>query len=417
MSKKVNRKVPKLRFSEFEGDWKFGEVSDLISSLDAGVSVNSEDRAANQVEKGILKTSCISNGVFNPTENKVVADEHELSRLKEPVTKNTILISRMNTPILVGANSYIEKDYPNLFLPDRLWAAKIKKINFPKWVSYYFIRNKVRGLLSSRATGTSNSMKNITKNDVLTLPVYFPLIPEQEKIASFLGAVDTRLTQLRRKHELLQTYKRGVMQKIFSQQIRFKGDDGKPFPDWETNRIDNFLVRYNNPVHVQLDAEYSQIGIRSHGKGIFHKEPVTGRDLGNKRVYWVHPRSFVINIVFAWEQAVALTSNEEDGFIASHRFLMFLPKNNKVNLQFVLLFFLGNRGKSLLELASPGGAGRNKTLGQQNFSELQVTFPTLKEQEKIADFLTAIDKKMEAVAKQINLTEQFKKGLLQKMFV
>ncbi|WP_019488072.1 hypothetical protein [Kamptonema formosum] len=67
-------------------------------------------------------------------------------------------------------------------------------------------------------------------------------------------------------------------------------------------------------------ANYKQIGIRSHGKGIFHKEAVTGRELGNKRVYWVHPNAFVVNIVFAWEQAVALTSSDENGFIASHRF-------------------------------------------------------------------------------------------------
>jgi type I restriction enzyme, S subunit len=131
--------------------------------------------------------------------------------------------------------------------------------------------------------------------------------------------------------------------------------------NWEIDRADHFLVRYVNPVDVQLDTEYKQIGIRSHGKGIFHKEPVTGRELGNKRVYWVHSEAFTINIVFAWEQAVALTSDAEKGFIASHRFLMFLPKQNRADLKFILLFFLRKRGKSLLGLASPGGAGRNKT--------------------------------------------------------
>ena len=112
-------------------------------------------------------------------------------------------------------------------------------------------------------------------------------------------------------------------------ELRFPEFDG----NWDTDRIDNFLVRHVDPVDVDLETNYKQIGIRSHGKGIFHKEAVTGRELGNKRVYWVHPNAFVVNIVFAWEQAVALTSSDEDGFIASHRFLMFLPKQNRASLE------------------------------------------------------------------------------------
>jgi type I restriction enzyme, S subunit len=186
--------------------------------------------------------------------------------------------------------------------------------------------------------------------------------------------------------------------------------------DWKTDRTDNFLVRYVNPVDVQLDTEYKQIGIRSHGKGIFHKEPVTGRELGNKRVYWVHPEAFTVNIVFAWEQAVALTSVAEKGFIASHRFLMFLPKENRVDLKFILLFFLRKRGKNLLELASPGGAGRNKILGQDNFAELQLTLPQKEEQEKIASFLGAVDTRLTQLRHKHELLQTYKRGVMQKIF-
>ena len=195
-------------------------------------------------------------------------------------------------------------------------------------------------------------------------------------------------------------------------ELRFPEFNG----DWKTDRADYFLVRYVNPVDVQLDTEYEQIGIRSHGKGIFHKEPVTGRELGNKRVYWVHPEAFTVNIVFAWEQAVALTSNAEKGFIASHRFLMFLPKENRVDLKFILLFFLRKRGKSLLELASPGGAGRNKTLGQDNFAELQLTLPQKEEQEKIASFLGAVDTRISQLRRKHELLQTYKRGVMQKIF-
>lgn len=186
--------------------------------------------------------------------------------------------------------------------------------------------------------------------------------------------------------------------------------------DWQTDRIDRFLVRYVNPVDVQLETNYKQIGIRSHGKGIFHKDPVTGEELGNKRVYWVHQEAFTVNIVFAWEQAVALTSSNEQGFIASHRFLMFLPKENRADLKFVLLFFLRKRGKSLLELASPGGAGRNKTLGQDSFAELKITLPFLEEQEKITNFLGLIDTRLTQLRRKHELLQTYKRGVMQKIF-
>jgi len=207
------------------------------------------------------------------------------------------------------------------------------------------------------------------------------------------------------------------MQQLFSQQIRFKDDKGKVFPSWEEGRVDSFVKRVSEAVNVEVGATYREIGIRSHGKGVFHKKPILGKELGNKRVFWVHSNAFVVNIVFAWEHAVALTSEKEEGFIASHRFPMFVPKNDRVDIEFFKIFFLSKRGKYLLGLASPGGAGRNKTLGQNNFAELKLTLPCLDEQKKIRDFVQVLDKKIQLAAKQIELTQTFKKGLLQQMFV
>lgn len=185
---------------------------------------------------------------------------------------------------------------------------------------------------------------------------------------------------------------------------------------WKTDSVDSFVKRVNNPVVVEPDTIYREIGVRSHGKGIFHKEPVTGKSLGNKRVFWVHPKAFVVNIVFGWEQAVALTSDAEEGFIASHRFPMFVPVGKNTDLSFLLLFFLRKRGKYLLELASPGGAGRNKTLGQNEFAKLDVTLPTLPEQQKIANVIAVVDKKVEALRRQRDLLQTYKRGMMQKIF-
>ena len=126
-------------------------------------------------------------------------------------------------------------------------------------------------------------------------------------------------------------------------EIRFRGFDG----EWEEYKIGNIFDRIKNPVDVKKDDEYKQIGIRSHGKGIFYKEPVTGEQLGNKRVFWIEPNVFIVNIVFAWERAVARTTEKEVGMIASHRFPMYKPKKDILDLNFITELFITKRGQSL----------------------------------------------------------------------
>lgn len=185
---------------------------------------------------------------------------------------------------------------------------------------------------------------------------------------------------------------------------------------WRPTSVSTLLERKSDPVEVDLAQTYRQIGVRSHGKGIFHKESVTGAELGDKRVFHVVPNALVVNIVFAWEQAVALTSNAESGFIASHRFPMFSEKNGKSYLSFLRHMFLTKRGKLLLEMASPGGAGRNKTLGQQEFLKLKPVMPSRAEQVKIADAICAVDAKLVVLGAKRAALGRFKAGLMQKLF-
>jgi len=142
--------------------WKEGRVRDLIKSLDAGVSVNSEDDGNIHAAHKILKTSCVSKGIFKSTETKSVIEDIEISRLKQPVLPDSIIISRMNTPELVGANGYVANGIKNTYLPDRLWQAKpiSAEVNM-RWLGYWFASSYTRYTLGSTATGTSGSMKNI----------------------------------------------------------------------------------------------------------------------------------------------------------------------------------------------------------------------------------------------------------------
>ncbi len=185
--------------------------------------------------------------------------------------------------------------------------------------------------------------------------------------------------------------------------------------DWNVYKISECLEKVVDSVSPEPDKLYREIGIRSHAKGIFHKPPVTGKSLGNKRVFNIHSNCFVVNIVFAWEQAIAQTSEAELGMIASHRFPMFKSKENRCDIDYITYFFKTLRGKYLLGLASPGGAGRNKTLGQGEFSKLELPLPPTKEQKKIAKILSTWDQAIEITEKLLNNSQQQKKSLMQQL--
>lgn len=177
----------------------------------------------------------------------------------------------------------------------------------------------------------------------------------------------------------------------------------------------DILERVEVPVNVEPDKEYVQIGIRSHGKGLFYKEPVLGKALGNKQVFWIQPNCFILNVVFAWEQAITKTTENEIGMIGSHRFPMYRPKNDLVDIDYLIYYFLTKRGTDILEAASPGGAGRNRTLGQERFLKSKITLPTLPEQQKIATILSTQDKVIELKEKRLAQKQQQKKYLMQQL--
>lgn len=185
--------------------------------------------------------------------------------------------------------------------------------------------------------------------------------------------------------------------------------------DWDVHMLGECLSRVEKPVEVKPNKLYTQIGIRSHGKGIFYKEPVTGAALGNKSVFWIEPDCFIVNIVFAWEQAIGKTTQSEVGMIGSHRFPMYRPVNDRVDIDYLISCFLTKRGTDILEAASPGGAGRNKTLGQDRFLKSKITLPPIEEQQKIAAILTTQDRVIELKGKRLAEKQRQKKYLMQQL--
>ena len=170
---------------------------------------------------------------------------------------------------------------------------------------------------------------------------------------------------------------------------------------WPMRPIGELLKMVRRPVDVEPDTIYREIGIRSHCKGIFHKPETTGKQIGNKRVFWIEPDCLVFNIIFAWEQAVAMTSDAEAGMIASHRFPMYRSRNGKLLPEYAWRYFSTPRGKYDLNVASPGGAGRNKTLGQEEFKRLKIPVPPIDYQRKAVRILAMVDRAMERTGRLI----------------
>jgi type I restriction enzyme S subunit len=408
--KRTNTTKLKLRFPNFKEDWRQINLNEVLKEHktrnsngkhDEVFSVAKEKGVINQIEH--LGRSYASDDITN---YKVVFPD-DIVYTKSPTAGFPFGIVKQNKLNRSGVVSVLYA----VFKPENKEIGSLIDFYFSSQLNTY---NYLVPLVHIGAKNTMNiGNEEFLSGKKISLPIN---ISEQKKINHFLNSIEERIEQLREKRNLLDEYRRSMIQKLFSQEVRFRDSKGKPFPSLKEVEVKNILKRYSNPVEVELEKEYKQIGIRSHGKGIFHKESVTGKALGNKRVFWIKENLLILNIVFAWERAVAKTSVNEIGMIASHRFPMYEAMEGVLDLNYILYFFLTPRGKSYLELASPGGAGRNKTLGQTEFERLKFKIPSIDEQVKISTFLSNIDDQFNLLSQQLEETLNFKKGLLQQMF-
>ena len=180
-------------------DWKLQRLEDLITKFDAGVSVNSDDRPAGEGEFGVLKVSAVTEGIFRPGENKFITGTERTRACVNP-KRDRLIMSRANTPELVGATAYIDRDYPNIFLSDKLWQFEPRsdgKISM-RWLGQVLASPAYRKRLGEIATGSSQSMKNISQDAVMRLELPVPPLEEQHWLASTLGLWDVAIDKTER---------------------------------------------------------------------------------------------------------------------------------------------------------------------------------------------------------------------------
>lgn len=221
--------------------------------------------------------------------------------------------------------------------------------------------------LCRRASEGSTNRVRMKEAKFLKMTVPLPSLDVQRRIVERLDRVAALVDERRSAIEAAERETQALLLKAFQRAI-----DGAPLrPMAEVAP----LVR--RPVEIDLDAAYPELGVRSFGRGTFHKPELPGVEVGNKKLFRICAGDLVFNIVFAWEGAVAVAQPEDDGRVGSHRFLTCVPAPDTATVEFLRFYFSTPEGLQKLGEASPGGAGRNRTLGLKKLESLQVPVPPI----------------------------------------
>lgn len=316
---------------------------------------------------------------------------HTESITKEPC----IIIGRKGS---VGEANYSEsKCWP---IDTSFYIDDFPEAIVPKWL-FYCLQHLELGI---HAQGPKPGIKR----DLL----YNTLIPVPKKITDQQRIVKRIEELIHRAEEAMKTVKERevdlntMLQAFYNQMI----SDA----EWQPLKGVASLVR--RAIKTRPNEDYEEMGIRSFGKGTFKKPVLTGKQIGNKRIYRIHKGDLVFNNVFAWEKAIAVAKEEDHGRVGSHRFITYVPHEGKATSEFLCYHFLSERGIEDIRAASPGSAGRNRTLGLKKLDKILVPVPVYDEQNRFSE----IAKKRQLIQKETAIIEKemiaFNAALLAKAF-
>lgn len=219
-------------------------------------------------------------------------------------------------------------------------------------------------LCEAASEGTTNRVR-IKEDRFLDMTVRIPEPEEQDQIARRLNAVDTKLDEARATRTDIELEAQAMLRSTFSKVI--DGATRKPM-----KTVAPLVRRRVEPV---MGGEYPELGVRSFGRGTFHKPALDFLSVGTKKLYAIEPGDLVFNNVFAWEGAIAVAQPEDVGRVGSHRFITCVPEERVVTAGFLCFYFLTDEGLAQIGQASPGGAGRNRTLGLKKLDAIEVPVP------------------------------------------
>ncbi len=401
--------TPSLRFPQFSGEWEEKRLGEVASPPKYGMNAAAKEFDGENIYLRITDID-ENNGKLRKdnltSPNAVLENAYKLQH-------GDLLFTR--TGASTGKTYLYENRDGNLYFAGFLIKFSIKKaipyfvyletlrVNYKKWVQSVSMRSGQPGINSKEY---SNYKFRI------------PSLPDQQKIASFLESVDKWIENLRSQKEGLEKYKKGMLQKLFPKdgekipEVRFPGFDG----DWDEKRLGEVLQQKQREI-PKPDMPYLSIGIRSHFKGTFQKPDTDPKSNSMDKLFVVRENDFIVNITFAWEGALAVATKKDSGGLVSHRFPTYIFREDNVYPKFFQFLYPTSRMKYRLENISPGGAGRNRVLNRKDFLNLKIFLPSLPEQQKIAEFLASIDNLIKSKQKEIKKAEEWKRGLMQQLFI
>lgn len=399
--------APKLRFKGFDDDWEEALLTDIVHFYNG------------KGHEGVVD----ENGEYILINSKFISSDRavfkRVSECHQKVFDDSLVMVMSDVPNGKALAKFIHiVDGKEYALNQRIGMLVFKEEFSSKFYQYPLNRNKYYLAFDSGVGQT-----NLRKDEVLECPIYKLSLREQTKIASFLSAVDEKISQLTQKHQLLSQYKQGMMQKLFSQQIRFKADDGSEFDEWEyykLGELTTLITKGTTPTSLGGKFENSGINfikiesLSSDGKFLLDKfayiDEVTHNKLARSQL---ENEDILFSIAGALGR-VAIISND---YLPANtnQALAIIRLRNKNVTQYIYYFLNSDYVKKIIETESVQLAQANFSLGQ--LSDLDIVLPCHEEQTKIANFLSAIDQKIDVVSEQLEQAKLWKKGLLQQMFV
>ncbi|MES2862764.1 MAG: restriction endonuclease subunit S [Bacteroidota bacterium] len=394
--------VPQLRFQEFDGEWdeiKLGKLAEKIGDGLHGTPIYSENSDIN-----FINGNNLTNGKIEITEKTKKVDYSIFKKNDKSLNENTILIS------LNGTIGNIAK-----YNDEKVMLGKsVGYFNFKENRDFYFHvfhTDKIQNFFISELTGST--IKNLSLKTLRETIFPFPTLPEQQKIANFLNTVDKKIQQLTRKTALLEQYKKGVMQQLFSYEIRIVKDGklrrgclgdfgffyygkGAPktsiFKDAQTPCVRYGELYSTYKEEIKKIKSYTNINpkdlkLSKGGEVLVPRVGEDPRDFANCS-YLPFP-----NVAIG--EMISVYNTDEDGLFMTYYINAMLKK----------------------QLAKLVEGGNVSNLYFRYVETIEIEIPSKEEQQKIANFLSGIDSKIEKVKQQLAQTQKFKKGLLQQMFV
>ena len=399
--------------------WEQRKLAELTKTITTGKSVNSDEGEVSDGDIGVLKTSCVSYDRFNPSESKpVVKSEQQL--VKCAVEKDSVIVSRMNTPERVGACGYVSTDFPNLFLPDRLWKLKFQDTVDTYFVYMMLVSSAYKEKITSMASGTSGSMYNIPKETFLNLQLVIPAkIDEQKQLGRILKKIDSLITLHQRKYEKLVNIKKSMLDKMFPKngasvpEIRFKG-----FTDpWEQRKISELAEKtYGGGTPTTSNEAFWNGNI----PWIQSSDIVDGKLMG------VEPRKYITQTGLN-SSATQLVPKDSIAIITRVGVgkLAYMPFSYSTSQDFLSLSKLNTEPfftvyacykKLQSELNTVQGTSI-KGITKDELLAKTISVPVYSEQKQIGSFFTQLDTLITLHQRKLEKLQNIKKSCLEKMFV